>query len=249
MAENGSIEAVLASHRTVAIGNDDALALLRSDDDGTALSARALLDEHEFPAFVFIARAQKVRRLEREREFAVGALMQAVVIARAVAQQQRRRPLLAVVRALEQILLQCRRIALGKPERFVPAICRGREFAVQLLAKTRNTFRQRICEILVFAAPEIMPLHDDARTKKRIVVIERAQRHAFLRAQRVRKPGISVLKKLFFVHPIVMVSPPNRDRYPKLAIAASTPYRSAPRNSPARTARTQQSPTNGTVRR
>ena len=69
---------------------------LERHDLAARLHARPLLDQHELAAFEVPRRvAQQDRGLQREDQLAVEIAMQAVVVARLVAQQQRRRPLLA----------------------------------------------------------------------------------------------------------------------------------------------------------
>ena len=70
---------------------------------GAALHARALLGEHEFAAGEILARfGQQDRHLQRKGERAVEVLMQAVEVARAVLQEKRCRPRLALVVAALQ---------------------------------------------------------------------------------------------------------------------------------------------------
>jgi hypothetical protein len=70
-------------------------------DLAARLHARPLLDQQELAALeVAAGLAQQDRGLDREDEVAVEVAVQAVVVARPVAQQQRRRPLLAAGMAL-----------------------------------------------------------------------------------------------------------------------------------------------------
>ena len=73
-----------------------------------ALRARALLHQHELAALEVLPRLGQHREdLEREVDVAVEVLVQRVPVALAVAQDQRRRALLAgLAAALEQLLVR-----------------------------------------------------------------------------------------------------------------------------------------------
>ena len=80
-------------NRTLAHGEDHPVALPQAHDLGARLHARALLGQHELAAGkVPPRRRQQDRDLQRKDDLAVDVLMQAIVVARAIAQQQRRRP-------------------------------------------------------------------------------------------------------------------------------------------------------------
>ena len=71
----------------------DRIALLQRHDFDAALHPRTLLGQDEFAAGEILAgRGQQNGRLQREREFAVKVLMQAIEVAGRVLQQQGRRP-------------------------------------------------------------------------------------------------------------------------------------------------------------
>src|SRR5713101_1118450 len=77
---------------TVAGGEDDCLALAGRDYFSFGLCARLLLDQEEFAAFPISAwLAEQKNHLQRERNFAVEILMQAIVAAGFVMKHQRRR--------------------------------------------------------------------------------------------------------------------------------------------------------------
>src|ERR1700736_3315867 len=73
------VDAVMPSRsgdRTIAIGEDDSLALIHRDRFATRLRARALLDQQEFSALeILVAPAQHAGELKRERDLAVEILM------------------------------------------------------------------------------------------------------------------------------------------------------------------------------
>ena len=121
------------------------IALLQRHHLGTRLHARALLGQHEFAAGEIAARLrQQHRHLQREDMLAIEVLMQAIVIASLILQQQRRRPALSrVVAALEEIRMR-RRIADIDPHRLVPAVGDRRKTRIQHRAQVRDNDRQWI---------------------------------------------------------------------------------------------------------
>src|SRR5579862_3098769 len=82
-----TIEPARPLDRTIAIGEDDAFALIHRDRFAARLRARPLLDEQEFAALkIALAPAQHRCELERERDVAIQILMEAIVTAGLVAQ-------------------------------------------------------------------------------------------------------------------------------------------------------------------
>src|SRR5215470_18683936 len=104
VAHVDAVGAARALHRPVMHGKDDALALAERDDLRARLHARPLLREDEFAAQEILARPrQQERNLQREDVLAVDVLMQAVVVAGSVLEQQWRRfplPRLAAARKI-----------------------------------------------------------------------------------------------------------------------------------------------------
>jgi hypothetical protein len=92
VADVDAIEAPGAFHRTIAGGENDRLALCGGDYLGFRLRAGLLLDEEEFAALPVAARlAQQEDHLQREGDFAVQILVEAVVAAGFVVKDERRR--------------------------------------------------------------------------------------------------------------------------------------------------------------
>ena len=125
------------------------------------LHARPLLGQHELAAVEIRARLrQQDRDLQREDMLAVEILVQAVVVARAIAQQQRRRPRLAGrVAALEE-----RGVVGGEARRPCPCArasdwrsARAADRGAVRRSSTRPAADRRNS---VFAAPEAVPGHD-----------------------------------------------------------------------------------------
>ena len=88
----GAIKPARALHRPVARGEDHRIAAPGVDRVPHRLRPRALLDEQKIAAgIVLFGLAQEADKLQRERQFAVEILVQAVVAARLIVQEQRRR--------------------------------------------------------------------------------------------------------------------------------------------------------------
>src|SRR5262245_9320473 len=84
-----------ALHWPIVDGKGDSIALPQRRYLGPALHARALLGQHELAAAKVASRLRKQdRHLDRKGEIPIEILMQAIEIARAILQQQRRRPAL-----------------------------------------------------------------------------------------------------------------------------------------------------------
>src|SRR5215469_13796765 len=88
----------------MAYGEDDGIALLQRDNDGARLHARALLGHDEFAAGELAARfGEQDGELKREGMLSIEILVQTVVIARDVLEEQRGRLRLAgVVATVEE---------------------------------------------------------------------------------------------------------------------------------------------------
>src|SRR5262245_56775562 len=85
--------AARAGHGPQGVREDDRLAEAETDRGAARLHARALLGEQELAARVLLALArQHDRDLEREGERAVDVLVEAVVVAGLVVEQERRGP-------------------------------------------------------------------------------------------------------------------------------------------------------------
>src|SRR6185437_14964547 len=102
------IGAALALDRAVMHGEHHAVAVAERHHAGAGLGAGPLLGHHEFAAGEVPARlGQKNRHLQREDMLAIKILVQAIVIARAIFEQQGRGTALSgLVAALEIILMR-----------------------------------------------------------------------------------------------------------------------------------------------
>ena len=100
MAQINAIEPARPLHRPVMHSKCHRVALPQRHHFGPRLHPRPLLGQHEFAAGEIATRfRQQYRDLQREHVLAIEILMQAIVVAGAILQQQRRRPDLAGVMA------------------------------------------------------------------------------------------------------------------------------------------------------
>ena len=166
-----------ALHRPMMHGKGHRVALTQRHHLGARLHARPLLGQHEFAAGEIAARfRQQDRDLQREHMLAIEVLMQAIVVAFAVLQQQRRRAgLPGGVAALQESVVAFG-IADVDAHRLVPAIGDAGKLRIQRRAQLRDQVRQRIGKILVLAAAKAVASHDDAAAEARVIGIERGQR-------------------------------------------------------------------------
>src|SRR5438034_3752855 len=142
--------AVGATGRTVARGEDHDLSLLGRQHVGPRLRARPLLEEEEFAALVIGAAAgEKHRELQRERDLAVQVLVQAVVSADLVVQQERRRFRLTMPGAYGPERSERRWKTNRRAEGLRPAVGDRRQPLVRLSAKRGDDRRQGVREVLV----------------------------------------------------------------------------------------------------
>src|SRR5207244_13597441 len=113
VAHGRAVGAARARHRPVAVREDDRLAALEDDDLAARLGPRPLLDEQNLAARVVRAPAREhARHLQRKGERAVEILVQAVVAAGRVAEEERGGPRLPGGRAAREIRAQLGRKAL-----------------------------------------------------------------------------------------------------------------------------------------
>src|SRR6185295_16894108 len=105
---------------------------------------RPLLDEQELPAReVLTGTVEQAGHLEREGHVAVEVLVQAVVPARLVAQQQRRGLGLAVLGADCQEVVELGRVAAPAAKRFLPGARDRRQAWIGLAPQLADDGRQR----------------------------------------------------------------------------------------------------------
>ena len=170
-----------------------AVALPKGCNQGPRLHARTLLGEHELAAFEIARRiGQQEGDLQRKDMRAVEVLMQAVVVAGPVAQQQRRRPRLAGAMAAAQELVMGRREPGFQLHRLVPAIGDRRQQRIERAPQAGDDARQRIGKVAVLATPVAMARHHDAAAKAVFGIVEGGERAAFRRLQQAGDDGVAI---------------------------------------------------------
>jgi 5'-3' exonuclease len=114
-------------------------------------------------------------------------VMETIIISRAVAQQQRRRPSLPCGMALVEKCIVGRRKALIDRHPRVPAVRNGREPSIKARSQRGDLGRQRIGEIAVLAPAKSVPRHGDGRAKPGVIVVPSDQRGAIFGSQQPRE--------------------------------------------------------------
>src|SRR5436853_547867 len=123
VAHVDAVDAAYALHGSVPDREDHSLSTLERHDLRSRLLARALLGEDELATGeIVVGPREQEGGLQRENMLAIDVLVQAVIVARAVLQQQGRRLALARRVAARQVDRMLGGIAHGNPHRLVPAI-------------------------------------------------------------------------------------------------------------------------------
>jgi len=200
VAHRGAVPAAHALRRALVHGEDRGIPLLQRHDLAARLHARPLLDQHELAAGEVAARgAQQHHDLEREDHVAIEIAVQAVVVARPVAQQERRRPGLAGLVALLQPVLQGRREALRTAQPLAPLIGHPGQIGIERLAQPLDRFGKIVGEILVLALSVAMALHDDVFAEPGLLGPQRGQRAALVGADQAADHGEAAIREGFAV--------------------------------------------------
>src|SRR4051794_21299796 len=167
VAQPHAVVSATAGGRAVVGREDDERALRWAQDVGAALGSRTLLEQHELAALeVDAGLAEHGDDLEREVDVAVEVLVQGVPVAGAVAQDQRRRTLLARPAAgLEQRLVVERERIVGPAQTRRPRVGDRRELPVEGAPQRADRLRQRMVEVAVAAVAEAIAGHVDRRAE------------------------------------------------------------------------------------
>lgn len=148
------------------------IALLERYNLYARLHTWTLFGQHKLAAGkIVVRRGEQDGDLNRENMLSVEILMKAVVIAFAVLEEQRRRPMLSCVMAALNEFSVSFGIAHVDVHCRIPAVGYRREMRIQRSTKFLNDLWQRIAEIFVLAAPEAMPSHDNAAAKEAVVEV------------------------------------------------------------------------------
>lgn len=122
----------------------------------------------------------------------VKVLMETIVVAFSVLEQQRRRfGLSSRVATIEKLTVFCR-ITYINTHSAIPAIRNRDQMRVNRRPKFGNQIRQRITEILVFASPETVPRHYDPAAKAILPRIQPRNRPAFFARNKIPKHGATL---------------------------------------------------------
>src|SRR5207244_10473504 len=118
------------------------------------------------------------RHLQREDTLSVEVLVQAVIVTRAVREQQRGRSGLAGLVAASEKLRMLARVLHGHAQPLVPAVGERRELWVEGGTQRGDERRQRVGEVLVLTEPEAVSTHHYAGAAPRIVRVPAAHQLA-----------------------------------------------------------------------
>jgi len=184
VAQGYSIDAAGAALRTMVDGEDDGFALAERNDGGPGLHTGALLGEDEL-ASSEVARgvAEEEGYLKREDEGAVEILVEAVVVALLVLEQQRcGTGLASFVAELEELIVHGWEFG-GLAERLVPLVGNESERRIEVCAKRLDKRVKRVGVVLILSAAEAVFGHDDAAAELRGVLIAGGELSALRRCK------------------------------------------------------------------
>ena len=146
------------------------------------------------PPTILARLVQQDRDLQGEDVLAVEIAVEAVVVPRAVFEQQRRRARLAgAVAALQERRMRVREADVLAQAR-LPAVGDRREATVGRGPQRHDERRQRVAEIPVFAAPKAMAGHHDAAAESILPAVEAGNGVGFRMAEQPRedRPALRV---------------------------------------------------------
>src|SRR5436190_8802182 len=173
VAHGYAVEAARAGDGAVVHRENHAVTLLQRYHLDAGLHAWTLLREHQLAALeIASGLGEEHSDLQREDVLAAEILVQAVVVAGAIAQQQRRRAGLSRgMAAGDEVGVLCR-IAHLDTHRLVPAVGDRRQARIEGSPQVGDDTGQRIAEVLVLAAAEAVPRHHDAAPEGSLGVVE-----------------------------------------------------------------------------
>jgi hypothetical protein len=181
VAHGRPVEAARTPDGTVAGGEDEERARVEVDHVSTRLLPRPALDEHELAAGEVADGAQERDSLQGEGDVAVDILVEGVVAALAVAQDERRRPLLAGFVAAVQERVQPGGQVGRLAQLLRPAVGRLGQRRVERAAGRGDRLRQRMVEIAIRALAEAV---------RRISMVERKLPSSKLPASSARSGAV-----------------------------------------------------------
>ena len=194
VAHRYAIDTARPALGTVIDRKDDGLALAKRNDGDAGLHARTLLGEHELSAGeVASGLTEKKSYLERKEDVAVEVLMQAVVVAGLVAEQQWRGSLLPCLVTDAKKLGVLGWKSLLNVERRIPLVGNACQPRIERLPQRLNDGRQRIAVVLILAASEAMPRHDHATAELRCRVVAVGEGGAVFDGEKAAGRSVAIL--------------------------------------------------------
>src|SRR5580692_5328225 len=177
-----AIAAAFALHWTVVYRESYSITLTKRNDLWPRLHARTLFGKYKFSARKVAPRfRQQDRHLYGKNMLAVKVLMQTVVVALPILQQQRGWPLLSGIVASPEEFRMRLWIADFEAHQVVPAIGNLCQPWINGCSNFCNNLGQGTVEVLIFAPSKTMSRHDDAASKEAVVWIKRGQSLALIR--------------------------------------------------------------------
>ena len=110
--------------------------------------------------------------MERKSKLAVKVLVQAVVVARAISEEKRRRAKLTSRMAEANELFMIWRIAGAKAHALVPVVGNRKQTCVKRCPQVGDDIRKGIGEIFVLAFSKTVPIHNNLAAKEVVVGIK-----------------------------------------------------------------------------
>src|SRR5437867_1794377 len=171
-----AVDAARAFDGTVTSGEDDHFPLRWCDRLTPRLRSRTLLDQEEIaPCVVSLSPAQEAGELQREHDVAVEVLVQAVVAAGLVVEQERRRLGLAAAVTDGPQTVEGRGMRGRGVQRGLPLVGDRRERRIGGVSKRVDQGRQRRGEVFVLADAELVARHVDGAPEASLVRVEADQ--------------------------------------------------------------------------
>lgn len=170
VAHGNSIDPAGPLNRPLVDGEDHPFSRFQRHNLHPRLHPRALLGEDELAAGKVLRVAQEKSSLQREHPLAVQVLVEAIVVAWPVTEDQRRRARLAggMTSFKELGMVLGKRPGVRCPS---PGIGGREQPIVEGGPKRLDQIRQRVSEIAIFASPEAMPGHRDRASEGMIVIV------------------------------------------------------------------------------
>src|SRR5258705_1776821 len=197
MAQGHAVGTTGSLRRPVAPREEDAFTADQRDHLRARLHPGPLLGEEELAAAeVAAGRGQEEGRLQRKEDLAVDVLVQAVVVVRLVAQEERCRAVLSRVAAPVPEIWMTGGIPVRSAQKLLPAIGDRGEALVERRPQARDERGKRVLEVLVLAAAEPVLRHHDPAAESRLDLVSSRQARALRRAQEGAGGGVPAVPEI-----------------------------------------------------